>query len=516
VTRVVALLLVAALVLGGAGYLLVQALPDDSASSSGPVETGPPPPVESGSDVPPRRALARFYEQGLSWQACGDHQCARLEVPLDYDRPGGRTIELALLRVPARGEREASLVVNPGGPGAPGTQYAARAGDVFRDPILEHYDVVGFDPRGTGASSPVDCLTDARLDAYLATDPVPDTPEEQDALLDGYRDLGRGCVRDDAVLAAHVSTIEAARDIDVLRAALGQRRLDYFGASYGTELGATYAELFPQRVGRLVLDGGVDVSLPSREVSLEQARGFETALRAYVENCVEEVDDCFLGESVEQGLDRITAFLQEVDQEQLPTSSGRDLTVGLAFYGLITPLYNRSNWYALSAGLRSGFDGNGDLLLSFADAYASRGPGGDYTDNSSEAFPAISCLDDPFSIRPGQVPAQLDDFRRASPSFGEVFAWGLLGCGGQVARSTEPPLTIDGAGAAPIVVVGTTRDPATPFEWSVALADQLESGVLVERDGDGHTGYNAGNPCVDRAVEAYLVDGTVPDDGLSC
>ncbi len=513
--RAVALLLVVALVLAGAGYLLVQALPDDDGSSA-PVEAGPPPPVEPGSDEPPRRVLARFYEQGLSWQACGDHQCARLEVPLDYTEPGGRTIELALLRVPARGERRASLVVNPGGPGSPGTQYAARAADVFRAPLLEHYDVVGFDPRGTGRSAPVDCLTDGELDAYLAADPVPDTSEERAELVGGYRQFGRGCVDDDAALAAHVSTVESARDIDVLRAALGQRRLDYFGASYGTRLGATYAELFPRRVGRLVLDGGVDVSLPSREVSLEQARGFETALRAYVENCVEEVDGCFLGDSVEQGLGRITQFLEEVDQQPLSTSSGRDLTVGLAFYGLITPLYNRSNWYALSAGLRSGFGGNGDLLLSFADAYASRAPGGGYTDNSSEAFPAISCLDDPWSIRPGQVSAQVPDFRAASPSFGEVFAWGLVGCSGQVARSTEAPLTIDGAGAAPIVVVGTTRDPATPFEWSVALADQLESGVLVERDGDGHTGYNAGNPCVDRAVEAYLVDGEVPQDGLAC
>ncbi len=278
--RVVALVLVAALVLAGAGYLLLQALPDDSGSASAPREIGPPPPVESGSDEPPRRALARFYEQGLSWQACGDHQCARLEVPLDYAQPRGRTIELALLRVPARAERRASLVVNPGGPGAPGTQYAARAESAFRAPILEHYDVVGFDPRGTGSSAPVDCLSDAELDSYLANDPVPDTPEEEAALVGASRQLGRGCVRDDAMLAAHVSTVESARDMDVLRAALGQRRLDYFGASYGTKLGATYAELFPRRVGRLVLDGGIDVSLSPREINLGQARGFETARTA--------------------------------------------------------------------------------------------------------------------------------------------------------------------------------------------------------------------------------------------
>jgi hypothetical protein len=268
-------------------------------------------------------------------------------------------------------------------------------------------------------------------------------------------------------------------------------------------------------VGRLVLDGAVDVSLSSRRLSLGQARGFETALRAYVEDCVENVDGCFLGDSVEGGLDRIAAFLEDVDAQPLPTSGDRDLTVGLAFYGVVLPLYSRDNWYVLSAALRSGFDGEGDVLLNLADLYSSRGPDG-YTDNSSEAFPAISCLDDPYAVAPGEVPAQLPAFRRASPSFGDVFAWGLLGCSGQVAESTEEPLTIDGSGADPIVVIGTTRDPATPYEWAEALADQLESGVLVSRDGDGHTGYNAGNGCVDRAVEAYLLRGDVPEDGLSC
>jgi pimeloyl-ACP methyl ester carboxylesterase len=519
VRRLVVVVLVVAVVVSSLGFValrlvdLLDGSPEDD--PAGQADPGPPPPTESGSAEPPRRALAAYYDQELSWQACGDHECARLEVPLDYAEPRGRTIELALLRVPATGERRASLVVNPGGPGSPGTEYAAQAVNVFRPPLRQHYDVVGFDPRGTGRSAPVDCLTDAELDRYLATDPTPDTAAERADLVAGFARFGRGCVEDDAALAAHVSTIEAARDMDVLRAALGQGRLDYFGASYGTKLGATYAELFPRRVGRLVLDGAVDVSLSSRRLSLEQARGFETALRAYVTDCVENVDGCFLGDSVEGGLDRIAAFLEEVDAQPLPTSADRDLTVGLAFYGIVTPLYNRDNWYVLSAALRAGFGGEGDVLLNLADLYASRGPGG-YTDNSSEAFPAISCLDDPYAVAPDQVPAQLPAFRRASPSFGDVFAWGLVGCSGQVAESTEEPVTIDGSGADPIVVIGTTRDPATPYEWAEALADQLDSGVLVSRDGDGHTGYNAGNECVDRAVEAYLLRGEVPEDGLSC
>ena len=513
--RLVVVLLVVAVAVSSLGFAALRLLDRNGDEPPSRAAPGPPPAAESGASEPPRRALAAFYDQELDWHPCGDHECARLQVPLDYAQPGGRTIELALLRVPATAERRASLVVNPGGPGAPGTEYAAAARNVFRAPLLQHHDVVGFDPRGTGASAPVDCLSDAELDRYLATDPSPDTAAERTALADGFERFGRGCVDDDAALAAHVSTIEAARDMDVLRAALGQRRLDYFGASYGTKLGATYAELFPHRVGRLVLDGAVDVSLSSRQLSLEQARGFETALRAYVADCVENVDGCFLGDSVDGGLDRIAGFLEEVDAQPLPTASGRELTVGLAFYGIVTPLYSRDNWYVLSAALRSGFAGDGDVLLNLADLYTSRGPDG-YTDNSSEAFPAISCLDDPYAVPPTRVPAQLPAFRAASPSFGDVFAWGLAACSGQVAESTEEPLTIDGAGADPILVIGTTRDPATPYEWAEALADQLDSGVLVSRDGDGHTGYNAGNECVDRAVEGYLLRGEVPEDGLSC
>ncbi|QBR92600.1 alpha/beta hydrolase [Nocardioides euryhalodurans] len=470
---------------------------------------------EPGSAKAPSRNLGEYYGQRLDWSPCGDHECARLTVPLDYDRPRGRTLELAVLRVPAQGERQGSLVVNPGGPGAPGTTYAAAGTRAFRQPLLDAFDIVGFDPRGTGASSPVDCVSDEQLDTYLAADPSPDDPAEEETFVDLVEAFGRGCVDDDAALAAHVSTIEAARDMDVLRSALGHRRLDYFGASYGTKLGATYAELFPSQVGHFVLDGAVDVSLPSRELSLGQAGGFETALRAYVGNCVETVDSCFLGDSVDEGLQRIQDFLDEVEASPLPTAGDRELAVGNAFYGIVAPLYVRDYWPILSSALRAGLGGDGTGLLQLADLYSSRGPDG-FTDNSSEAMIAINCLDDPYAISADEVDAELPAFQEVSPTFGDVFAWGLVGCSGQVAETTEEPLDIDGAGAAPILVIGTTRDPATPYAWAEALADQLESGVLVSRDGDGHTGYNSDNACVDQVVEFYLVDGTVPEDGLSC
>ena len=515
--RLVAGILAILLLAGVGGWVAVRVL--DGRDRDGGADEGEPwtaAPTDPGADEPPRRTLRRFYGQRLDWEPCGDHDCARLTVPLDYDRPSGRTIELAVLRVRAQGKARGALVVNPGGPGSPGTSYAAAAGLVFRDPLLENYDIVGFDPRGTGDSAPVDCLSDDELDGYLAADPSPDDASERQRLVGWLQRFGRGCVADDAGLAAHVSTVEAARDVDVLRAALGQDRLDYYGASYGTKLGVTYAELFPRRVGRFVLDGAVDLSATSRELSLGQARGFETALRSYVGHCVDTVDSCFLGDSVDEGLAKISDFVADVDASPLPTGTGRELTVGNAFYGMVLPLYVRDYWPLLSQALRSGFDGDGAALLTLADLYASRDPAGGYSDNSSEAFLAISCLDDPAALQPGQVPGVLDDFRAVSPTFGDVFAWGMMGCLGQVAEATEPPPQVDASGAPPIVVVGTTRDPATPYEWSQALAEQLDSGVLVTRDGDGHTGYNAGNECVDLAVEAYLVEGTVPDDGLAC
>jgi pimeloyl-ACP methyl ester carboxylesterase len=469
--------------------------------------------------TPPDPALASFYEQDLAWKSCGDGlECATISVPLDYAHPDGPAIDLNLLQRPAddQDHKVGSLLVNPGGPGAPGTSEAEQASFYFRQPLLTYYDIVGFDPRGTGASDPVDCLSDADLDAYLAGDPEPDTPAEERAYVAGVRAFGRGCTSLSGELASHVSTIEAARDLDVLRAALGDQTMNYFGSSYGTELGATYAELFPTRVGRFVLDGAVDPTLGFREAALTQATGFETALRAYVTNCVEDSSSCYLGDSLDEGLATIQGFLDDVETDPLPTGDGRPLTLGLAVYGIITPLYQRSYWVLLSSALRSALDGDGSQLLQLADLYAHRNADGTYADNLMEALPAISCLDDPSGIAPADVPTELPAFEKASPTFGPVFAWGLVGCRDWPAHSTEKPITIDADGAAPIVVIGTTRDPATPLAEAQALASQLESGVLITRDGDGHTGYNSDNDCVDVAVESYLIEGKVPPDDLSC
>lgn len=518
--RAVAIALVIGLLVGGGVLAALTALSTDSGDPGSAATTGPPPTTtpRPGATGPPRPALARYYGQRLQWARCQDSfYCATLTVPLDYRHPGGATLDLALLKAPAEdpGHRIGSLVVNPGGPGEPGTTYAAQAQRAFGAPLRDHFDIVGFDPRGTGGSDPVDCLSDHQVDAYVSGDPDPDTQAEERAYEHQVTAFGKGCVERSGALASHISTIEAARDMDVLRAALGESRLTYFGASYGTKLGATYADLFPHQAGRLVLDGAMDLSIGTREQDLEQAAGFETALRSYVRNCVDETDSCFLGSTVDQGVGRIKQFLDGVDAVPLATSSDRRLEVGNAFYGIALPLYDRDLWLVLSQALKSGFAGDGSILLKLSDLYSGRGDDG-YTNNSAEATNAIDCLDDPWAIPASRVAANLPAFERASPTFGRVFAWGLTTCGGTVARTTEKPRHVRAAGAPPIVVIGTTRDPATPFKWAEALARQLQSGVLIRRDGDGHTGYNAGNDCVDRAVEGYLIDGKVPEDGLSC
>jgi len=490
----------------------------DPTSSDAPT-LAPTPTPEPGASEPPAPELESFYSQQLSWDPCrGDFECATLEVPVDYQDPGGETIELALLKDPADepADRVGSLVVNPGGPGAPGTSYAENSSFAFREVLRDDFDIVGFDPRGTGESDPVDCISDADLDELTAADPDPDTPEEGEQLQESYETFFQGCMEHSDSLIGHVTTVEAARDMDVLRAALGESQMLYFGASYGTKLGATYADLFPDKVGRMVLDGAVDLSIDSRQLSLEQAGGFEVALRSYVQNCVDG-GDCFLGDSVDEGLGTIQDLIADVDDEPLPTQDDdRPLAVGNAFYGLVAPLYNREYWSILDQALEMALDGDGTLLLRLSDLYESRNDDGTYSDNSAEAILSINCLDDPYSITADEVPDQIPAFEQESPTFGDVFAWGLVTCHGIQAKATETDPEIDGAGAAPIVVVGTTRDPATPYQWAVHLADQLQSAVLVSRDGDGHTGYNAGNDCVDEAVESYLVDGTVPQDGLDC
>jgi pimeloyl-ACP methyl ester carboxylesterase len=437
-------------------------------------------------------------------------------VPLDYARPDGQTIEVSVLRAKARnqGERLGSIVYDPGGPGASGADYVTNPASLFGAPVLEHYDIVGLDPRGVGASDPVQCLPAKQLDAVLTSDPDPDTPAEVrqgDALL---RSLGRGCVRRSGNLARHISTEEVAKDLDVLRAAMGERKLTYFGASYGTAIGAEYADLFPKNVGRMVLDGALDPRSSTLELNLVQAHGFETALRAYVAACVSR-GGCFLGSTVDDGTRRIRQFLDQVEHKPLPARN-RLLTVADASYGIDYPLYSKGAWPILDKALQMAFRGDGSVLMALADAYLHRRADGTFEDNSFEAFYAINCLDHDDAIPSSQLGRYQQEFEKASPTFGRSFLYSVSACENWPVHTGKKGEPVHATGAAPILVIGTTRDPATPLVWARALARQLDNAVLVVRNGDGHTGYHQGSRCTDDVVESYLVSGTVPKHNVRC
>jgi len=461
--------------------------------------------------------LSKYYHQKLDWADCDSgFLCATVLVPLDYSKPDGRSITLSVVKRPADDPdaREGSLLVNPGGPGGSGVSYAENADSVFDQTLLDHFDIIGFDPRGVGESTPIECLDDAGLDRLLAADPDPDTPSEVTANTDLLRNFGHQCLKHSGALLGHVSTVEAAKDMDILRALVGDRQINYFGASYGTYLGATYANLFPDRVGRMVLDGAVDPALTPHQAGLTQAKGFQTALDAYVDDCIGQ-PDCPLGRDREAALQKISELLDQLDQHPLPTDDDRRLTEGLGFLGIILPLYVKDYWPVLTQGLTQASDGNGSVLLALADAYANRGPDG-YEDNSDEVIYAVNCLDHPETISVARVRRSIPAYERAASVFGRVFAWSEYSCSQWPIKPTTRPDPIHAKGAAPILVVGTTRDPATPYREAVALASELDSGVLLSRDGDGHTAYGMGNPCIDNTIDSYLVDGTVPPNGKRC
>lgn len=470
--------------------------------------------------------LAPYYEQKLDWRDCGvsGFQCATMKAPLDYAKPTEGDVRLAVARKEATGpgKRLGSLLVNPGGPGGSAIGYLQQyAGIGYPAKVRAQYDMVAVDPRGVARSEPVECLDGREMDAYTQTDVTPDDAEETDELVGAYKKFAEGCGADAPKLLRHVSTVEAARDMDLLRAVLGDEKLTYVGASYGTFLGATYAGLFPDRTGRLVLDGAMDPSLPARRLNLEQTAGFETAFQSFAKDCVKQ-SDCPLGDkdtTPGQVGKHLKAFFDDLDAEPIPAgdADGRKLTESLATTGVIAAMYDEGAWQQLRESLTSAMkekDGAGLLILS--DSYYEREADGGYS-NLMFANAAVNCLDLPAAFSsPDEVRDALPEFEKASPVFGEGLAWSSLNCTYWPVRPTGEPHRIEAAGATPIVVVGTTRDPATPYRWAQALADQLSSGRLLTYEGDGHTAYGRGSSCIDSAINAYLLTGTAPKAGKRC
>ena len=505
-TKLLAALL--AVVLVGAIIVAAFSISDDES------ESGQPTPAAEG--VP--SGLEEFYTQKLSWDDCGEARCTTVEVPVDYEKPDGDTLKLQVKVIPAAGGGGRSLFVNPGGPGGEAQGFADYLRGQLGEDVLDRYDVVGVDPRGVGKSTPVDCLTDRELDAYSASEPDPDSPDEVEEYRAAIVDFGNGCTKRSGALASHISTEEAARDFDVVRALLGSKTLDWFGASYGTELGATYATLFPKTVGRMVLDGAVDPTLSEEEAAFGQTTGFQRALDAYIKDCVKQ-KTCPLGRDADAAEDKLIDFVEARDANPMDTGQERQLTQGTTFYGIAVTLYNKSTWSVLSQALTAAFQGDGSVLLRLNDAYFRRQPDGSYAENLGESNLAINCLDsadDDDESTLQEVEDSLSRFSEESPVFGRALAWGALSCTEWPIKAIHPGVDVDATGSKPIVVLGTTRDPATPYEWAKALTDELGTAVLVTREGDGHTAYTSGNSCIKKHVDDYLVNGTVPKDGATC
>ena len=492
-------------------------------------------PATASASAPVPAGLESFYTQKVSWYTCakkGTDQaasgedtgftCAKIKVPLDYDNPGGETIEIAVKKRAANGDSIGSLFVNPGGPGGSGTDLVDSVGSYFSKNLLGSYDVVGFDPRGVGASTAIDCLTDAELDAERAGENDPATPSAT-ATVERARKMNGSCEQKTSTpgLLDHIDTISAARDLDILRAVDGQQVLTYLGFSYGTYLGATYAELFPGNTGRLVLDGAVDPSLSAQELALGQAKGFEASLRAYVQECQSSRKGCPLSGDVDSGVSQIREFLESTKTEPIPTSDDkRPLTHDLALNGILGAMYQTSLWTSLNLALNQAMGNSGDpdgsALLTIADAIAYRQSDGSYSGNGAEALMAVNCLDYPVQGDNASWEQGATAVKEASPTFNSQLLYPDAYCQGWGHKSTRKREKIAASGAAPILVVGTTGDPATPYAWSEALADQLETGQLLTWKGNGHTAYGRSNNCVKNAVDTYLLNGTMPDKGLTC
>ena len=477
-----------------------------AACSSGPGAGQPPVPAPPATTAPEPAPTVEAAVPVLTWRDCEDNfECATLPVALGDT---GRTLDLAVTRLPASGERIGALVVNPGGPGASAVDYLQAAHTQLPDPLGARFDLVAFDPRGVGRSEPVECLDTDGLAAYLALDPSPDDAAELAGVVDGNRAFADGCGERSGDLLEHVSTTDVVSDLELLRRALGEEQLTYLGYSYGTAIGAAYLQAHPDRVRAAVLDGALDPTLSWDRLLEGQSRGFDVALEAFLADC--ERVTCAFRQAVEGDLGAAYDALDaRVDARPLEVGEGRTLGPGELSLGVGAALYDREQgWPALAQGLADAEDGDGRVVQALADSYADRSADG--YGPLLESNLAVNCVDRPWPADTASYTALADRVAAQSPRFGEGIVLSGLACAAWPAAATGRPAPVTAAGAPPVVVIGTSRDPATPYAWSVALADQLESGVLVSVDGDGHTAYRSGAPdCVLEPVTDYLLTGRV-------
>ncbi|HUD15973.1 MAG TPA: alpha/beta hydrolase [Acidimicrobiales bacterium] len=459
----------------------------------------------------------------IVWSACGDDlQCGSVTVPVDYSHPSGPTLKIAVERRPAAvpSQRIGSLVINPGGPGTSGIDDLPNELSVLTPELLDRFDIVSFDPRGVQRSDPVECGPSAAPSTSTTPtttvppapvalpDPVPVTVAAQRSVLAQDKAYAEACEKYSGSILPFVGTVNAARDLDRIRAALGDEKLTFIGHSYGTLLGALYAQMYPNNVRAMVLDGAIDPARSTDQMVLDQAKGFETVLDDFFTWCASNASCPWRPTG-----DPTTALVLLIDAsrvKRLPGADGGSAGPGEFYNALLDDLYSRSSWPSLGDALNLAEQGNGTDLITLSTSYASGG-----STNGADANNAVNCLDHPVSRRPSTYPGLAATAAAEAPVFGPVLAWGLLQCAVWPVRPTRIPAPVSDAGAPPILVTGTTGDPATPYPWAVSLAGELEHGELVTWQGVNHVAYFY-SPCVRAIDQAYLVDGTLPPIGTVC
>jgi len=454
--------------------------------------------LTSGTPSRAATSLAQFQQQKLNWKSCGDNlQCTTIKVPMDYNAIDANTFTLYVSRHLAtdKKNRLGTIFVNPGGPGGSAVDYAQAATQVVSEAITSRYDILGFDPRGVGKSQPTRCLTDKEEDNYITADTTVITKNDLNLILAQAKYFAAACARNAGPKIGHYGSVEAAKDMELLRGLLKEPKLNYLGKSYGTFLGTLYAALFPTKVGRLVLDGAIDPNATNAQQNLIQAVGFETALIDYTKK------------NKNYSQQEIVDFLNTLHAKPLVLPNGRKLTPSIAIIAIASTLYdNSTGWPNLTNALTAAIK-NGDArpLISLADDYNSRDANGHYT-NENDIAQVISCSDLTENRTMAQMNADGAKMKKLAPVFGPYLTYAGLACKYWKQKPSAKP-AMKKIKTTPIIVIGVTKDPATPYAWAKTLATIFTGSTLITFNGEGHTGHNRGNKCVDLIVDNYFLTG---------
>ena len=471
----------------------------------------------SDTSVPGSDTTLPDVERPITWKPCvtgfadGD-ECGTLKVPFDYSEPSIGEFTLHLRRHPAQvpSERIGSLLVNPGGPGFGGIFLAEEASSYFSSDLTDKFDIVAWDPRGTGESTPyVDCIDN--YDDYFSYDITPSTPEEKQAGIDLAKKFSDECQLKSGKILPYISTNNSVRDMETIRRALGEEKISYLGFSYGSELGATWATMFPHTVRAAVLDGAADPTADAIQGGLQQAAGFEKELNTFLDECSKDSQCAFYNKG--KPGEAFDALVKAVDAKPVIVSPKRTpVNLAVLYTGVSEAMYSSSMWGELEKALADLQKGDGAGMLSLNDQYYQRKSDGTYG-NELEAFNAISCIDDPGPKSVEESDKWTAEFLKVAPRLGPSFASGY-GCVFWPAR-TDYRIKVTGKGAGPILVVGTTGDSATPLASSRKMAETLEDGRLIVNNANRHTGYGT-NDCVTSAVDKYLITTKISYREKSC